>query len=514
MSVNYDRLSRAGMNRGDMKPLSIKNTAAKPARASNRQSDKSTTVEPSIWAQVSKRMTEKQKKSILKKIQTFASFQKLAATAGIAGVVLAAGVFLLMPFSQQKSIDVQKIKESLVFELQQEVREILRTEIENYSPKTDVIRDVEQALGVSPSPSEVRTLAEVLDQQSGMRQLTNQELGLYVAGAGRNVPADQRPSEGSIQMADGFSSQTQSSVGPSDSKQSQSIPAPSSDNRPREKAMERTLVQEGGMLLSRGTFQAEPSFTAAHFSSNRINIEGFNILPVLVIGEISTESVKRDILFSSLGLKYGLWHNLQVEVKAPYRYEIDRVTSNLGVETTRDVKGIGDAEGAVSVQILQGHSWLPDTIVSVGLKAPTGADPYTNVIGLGTGHWGGRVSLVGVKSSDPAVIFGTLSYTYNAPRAYDLYGNVDPGDSIGYGLGTAIALSYQTAINFQFEHSLGAKTKRDGIELNGTYANNASLKTGFTWTISEKLGVDVGLSMGLTTDAPDYVFDFRLPYTF
>lgn len=282
----------------------------------------------------------------------------------------------------------------------------------------------------------------------------------------------------------------------------------------REKSIERTLVQKGGMLLPKGKLQIEPGFTFAHFSSNRINIQGFSILPILVIGEISTETVKRDILIQSLSLKYGILHNLQGEVKIPYRFEYDRVTDNLGFESTRKYGGLGDIDFSLSRQIGYEKGIIPDLIASLSVKTRTGKSPYNRDIGLGTGHWGVKGSLIAAKSSDPAVVFGSLSYAWNIERDIENFGKVDPGDTIGYSVGTAIALSYQTAINFQFEHSITSKMEKDGTPVNGSFLNAASLKSGFTWSTSGSSSVDFSVSMGLTTDAPDYVVEIRFPFTF
>ena len=408
--------------------------------------------------------------------------------------------------------EMQKIKESMVLELRHEVREMLRNETINYSNGE---YPVNQAASVPDFEKALEDAAEkgmdrALDHRSAGSPpiLSNAELGMYTAGG-----SGEEGSEAEIPDVAAGGPGGQSAGQPvKDGASAQEIPG--LPKRVKEKAVERTLIQEGGLLLPRGRLQLEPSFTMAHFSSNRINVQGFSILPVLVIGEISTQAVQRDILIGAMSIKYGLWHRLQAEVKAPYRSEFDRITSNLGDETTRDARGIGDIEAGLSYQLLNGHDILPDTIFSLGMKAPTGDDPYRGPIGLGTGHWGGRASLVSVKSSDPAVVFGTLTYSYNAPREMDDFGEIDPGDSIGYGLGTAIALSYQTAINFQFEHSLTRKSRRDGVEVNGTFVNSATLKTGFTWTVNENLGIDTAVGIGLTTDAPDYVFELRMPYSF
>ena len=92
----------------------------------------------------------------------------------------------------------------------------------------------------------------------------------------------------------------------------------------RQESIERTLQSKGSILLAKGKFQVEPSFTWAHFSSNRINIEGFSILPVLVIGDISVQETRRDVFISNFAVKYGLLNNLQAEVKVPFRAQFNR----------------------------------------------------------------------------------------------------------------------------------------------------------------------------------------------
>lgn len=282
----------------------------------------------------------------------------------------------------------------------------------------------------------------------------------------------------------------------------------------KERAIEEMLVDKGGMLLPKGRFQVEPSLSMAHFSSNRINIEGFSILPVLVIGEISTETVKRDVIIETNSLKYGLLKNLQAELKVPFRYEYDRVTNNAGAESHRYAYGLGDIEFGLSRQIAWESGFVPDTVFSLLVKTDSGRSPYGREIGLGTGHWGIRPTLIMVKSSDPAVVFANVYYTWNIVRHVNDFGKVDPGDTLGYGLGVAIGLSYQTAINFQFGQNVTFKMKKDDITVKGSFLNAADFKCGFTWSFNERFSMDVGADIGLTSDAPDFVFELRFPYSF
>lgn len=280
-------------------------------------------------------------------------------------------------------------------------------------------------------------------------------------------------------------------------------------------SVERTLQQKGSILLPKGTMQVEPSISWAHFSSNRISVDGLIILDVFTVGEIATETISRDIYVENIALKYGLYNNFQVDVKIPFRGEYDRITDTNSSETTNHTSGMGDIDIGLSRQIGWEEGWRPDLIAAVGVKTTSGRDPYNKEIGLGTGHWAVRTSLIAAKTSDPAVVFGSLTYTYNFSRDdIEGLGEVDPGDTVGYSLGTAIALSYQTAINFSFDHSLTFKTKSNGSEINGTFLNIANFRAGLNWAISERASVDFGVSMGLTKDSPDVTVELRFPITF
>lgn len=278
-------------------------------------------------------------------------------------------------------------------------------------------------------------------------------------------------------------------------------------------SIERTLVQKGSVLLAKGAIQVEPSLTWAHFSSNRININGLVIEEVVTIGDVKAENVKRDIIFSNLALKYGLWDNLQAELKIPFRTHYERVNDTNQGETTKNTSGLGDIEFGLSRQIGWEEGWKPALIASIGLKSDTGKSPFDHDIGLGTGYWSIRNSIIAAKSSDPVVIFGALNYIWNISENINGV-DVNPGDTVSYSLGTAIALSYQTSINFSFDHSLTMKQKNGGEYQDGTFLNSANLKMGFNWARSNNSSIDFSVGFGLTNDAPDLTVDIRFPYTF
>ena len=119
-----------------------------------------------------------------------------------------------------------------------------------------------------------------------------------------------------------------------------------------------------------------------------------------------------------------------------------------------------------------------------------------------------------VKSSDPAIVFGGLNYTWNMEDDITNYGKINPGNTIGYSLGMTFALNYQVALNLGVDQSVTEKMKIDDTPVNGSFTNVASFKYGFVWSVNKNFSCDVSATHGLTEDSPDMVLEVRFPYTF
>jgi len=342
-----------------------------------------------------------------------------------------------------------------------------------------VISDIEAAAIVAAGPSDQGPLMKTPEISSG------------------GQPADQAPQ-------------------PVKNKESETAPQEGEQLVKTEEPIKRTLIEKGGILLGRGKWQIEPSVTYVHTSANRITVEGYTILPVLVIGEISTEKVKRDIFISNLTLRYGIKNNLQCDVNIPYRHQYDRVSVEAPAsETTRDFGGLGDISFGFTRQVAYEHGIIPDTIVGLSFKTRTGKEPYGRSIGLGTGHYGVKASMVAVKSSDPAILFASLAYTHNIERDdIEGYGSVKPGDTVDYSLGAAFALNYQLAFSAQLQQSITTKLYVDDDPVPGSFTNVVNFKYGLTWSVKKDLSYSVYATHGLTTDSPDLVIEVRSTHTF
>ena len=183
-------------------------------------------------------------------------------------------------------------------------------------------------------------------------------------------------------------------------------------------------------------------------------------------------------------------------------------------------------------------------MVSLRVKAPTGKDPYgikfrtspTNsslsypeALPTGNGVWSITPGISLVKTFDPAVLFGSLSYTYNLEESFSdisttpnqkVGGKVKLGDSWQIGAGVAFALNEKMSMSFSVSDLIQrrSKIKQDGdssyTSVINSDANAAYFNVGMTLAATPNFTIVPNLSIGLTDDAPDFTFSLKFPYYF
>ncbi len=292
-------------------------------------------------------------------------------------------------------------------------------------------------------------------------------------------------------------------------------------------------VEKGGVLVQQRKLIIEPGVQYSHTSRARLAINGFTILQAIVLGKIVSEDVKKDVLMPFLNVRYGITDNLQFEMKVPYLFRRDREAYESNNETNeytvRD-NDIGDIEAGLYYHLVQERESIPDVVINLKGKSRTGKDPYdldTKHVGgvdggdkltelpTGSGHYGVSVGVTVAKTSDPAVLFGTLAYYYNFERDPGHgYGDVKPGDSIEIGLGMAYALNEKLSTSLSYQQRYYFKTEQNGDELADTDFNVASMNFGVNYGITDRVSFSVSIGIGLTDDAADTTVEIRLPIRF
>ena len=283
-------------------------------------------------------------------------------------------------------------------------------------------------------------------------------------------------------------------------------------------ALERTLIQRGGLLLGPGTVEFEISMRYFNASSDRISIDGFTILPVLVVGDIVSERIRRDILLPSFSVRIGLPKSFQFDVRMPFGYEAERIVTGDNMEKSRSSSGIGDLDLGISKQIARERGVLPDLLAGFRWKSTSGGDPFspettTSALGTGFGFHSFTGSLTGVKVRDPVVYFGGFSYTTNLADTKQV-GRINPGDPVGVQFGLAMALNLESSISFSWEQRFTGHTKLEGIKIPGSFLTEGTFRVGTSYVLGPGKALDLGVGIGLTQDAPDVQFNIAIPFRF
>lgn len=297
-------------------------------------------------------------------------------------------------------------------------------------------------------------------------------------------------------------------------------------------------IPEGIAVLSRpGKLALDLSTEYTRSSANRLVFRGIEIVPGVQIGVIEANEADRDTGVATFAAKYGVTSRLEVEVRAPYVWRNDTVTTvqqrDQAVTRTIDLSGdgIGDVEGSIRYQINGGERGRPIFIASLRAKSDTGEGPFeiprdefgiATHLATGSGFWGVEPSVSFLYPSDPAVIYGSLSYFAHLPRDIDktegdiLIGRVDPGDAIGLAIGFGFSLNPKFSFSLGYKHNYIRPTES---ELNGTVERSDSLQVGalqfgMSYLLGERFSLNGNFEFGVTEDAPDMRFVLRVPIVF
>lgn len=311
------------------------------------------------------------------------------------------------------------------------------------------------------------------------------------------------------------------------------------------------LYDEASGFFGRGKFSVETGLTYTHYDTRALVLNGFLALDSIFLGNINLDRIKADNWTLDLTARYNLDQRWQFDINVPVVYRESTyssggaggagpVTSDATV--TRDPT-IGDVNVGVAYKFLDESESLPDAVVTLRVKAPTGKDPYgiklindpTNDnlsvpedLPTGNGVWSITPGLSLVKTFDPAVLFGSLSYTYNMEDSFSdisptvntkVPGDVKLGDSWQIGAGIAFALNEKMSMSFSVSDQFASKSKikPDGGDWqsvpNSDY-NAANFNIGMTFAATDNLTIVPNLSIGLTDDSPDFSFSLKFPYYF
>lgn len=294
-----------------------------------------------------------------------------------------------------------------------------------------------------------------------------------------------------------------------------------------------TLVTNTGILVPQGKLLVENTFEYVHNSATQVALQGFTVIPAILIGTINVESVEQDIYMDVLTFYYGITNNLEAEIDVPYVYRTEGVLSypinggsgNL-LQTGTEGNGLGDIEFGFHEQL--NHSGFGGAffLANVIGKANNGTNPFTIPIssktGLltaqptGSGFWSVEPSLTAIYPSDPVVFYANAAYIYNFSANFGgTIGTINPGNATDLSFGAGFSLNDKTSFDVGYDQMTLWPPTQNGTQIPLTQVLQlGSLVFGYSYNVSRYFFYLLNVEVGVTPDAPNIQISFRVPLYF
>ena len=309
------------------------------------------------------------------------------------------------------------------------------------------------------------------------------------------------------------------------------------------------LYQEASGFFGGGTFSFEPGITYSHYDTRQLFLNGFLALDAIFLGNLGIDEINADTFTLDLTGRYNWRQRWQFDANIPVVYRQTTYQSagaggssaQFSEEKITGDPRLGDISVGVAYKFLDESPGIPDAVASLRVRMPTGEDPYgikldtvpgndnlsvPDDLPTGNGVWSVTPGISLVKTVDPAVLFGNLSYTHHLKGDFSdlspqigvkVPGKVKLGNYFQFGVGMAFALNERMSMSMSFSEliSRSSRIRPDGSSwqtVNGSDANAAYFNLGMTFAATDRLTVVPNLSIGLTPDAPDFSVSLKFPY--
>jgi len=298
------------------------------------------------------------------------------------------------------------------------------------------------------------------------------------------------------------------------------------------------LADQGGVLTPPGVLTIEPEFEFTSASTLQFEFSGIGVQDALLIGDLEASASDREVFTSRFQARLGLRERLEASLEVPYLWRSDRFERRIttesepqGLSDRSDGSGLGDVAVGLHYQFPRAADSRSTFVGNLRVKADTGRSPFDVDLGpggiadelpTGSGYWSIEPSLTWIHPSDPAVLFGTLSYSWNIPTDVDedrlldgqtvRIGRVDPGDAIGAGFGIGLSLNETTSLSLSYSHTYVLRTESEINETDfvSRPIHVGELQMGLAFMVSNA-PIRLTAAIGVTENAPDVRISLGVP---
>ncbi|MYN47176.1 transporter [Pseudoduganella sp. FT93W] len=280
-----------------------------------------------------------------------------------------------------------------------------------------------------------------------------------------------------------------------------------------------TAVDKQYSLIRRKQIAVTYDLTYSYVGEERIVTDLANGSTTL----FNIENTSSHSVTNTFSVDYGLLDNLTGNVTMPLisRYSDNNLSNGAS-------NSLGDLSLGARWQPFEAKRDRPGLTMTSNVRLPTGRSPFKIIAGSGEATGSGVAAVTGGVSVnrivDPVALFGSLNFTLSAPakNLWQVNGTriltrVQPGKTLGFGMGFAYALSYgiSTTLSFQQAISAGSKLRfADGLEAKTHMQTSSILNMGLGYRISPKTTINLSVGIGLTPDSPNMTVGMNMPLNF
>lgn len=279
------------------------------------------------------------------------------------------------------------------------------------------------------------------------------------------------------------------------------------DEDAAQRALERTLVQTGALLLPFGQAEIQPFATY----TRRENKQPFLFLNNNSGLQAANASLRRNQFDMGANLLVGLPFESQAELRIPYQVVNQSVVTTDGsrsIENNNTADSLANVRIGLAKTLTHESTWMPDLTARIAWDAPTGKMTDNNIT-LNTGFTAFVASLTALKRQDPLAFTGTVAYQKTLKK-----NGIEPGDQISLNVGATLAASPQTSLSIGLQQIYSRETKIDNVKVPGSDTVSSAFTLGASSTIGRSLFVSLLGGIGLTESAPSYFFNVTIPFRF
>jgi hypothetical protein len=310
----------------------------------------------------------------------------------------------------------------------------------------------------------------------------------------------------------------------------------------------RVSSEVGGVLTPKHRLVLEPSQSYSYSSVSRVSIEGFTILPALLVGVIDVVEADRDTFMTSLSARYGITNRFEMELRSSYVYRSDSTRSRQYLtDSVEDSvfngrgQGPGDYELGMRYQFAHRKPTSPYLVGNLRFKAANGTDPFelatrstlagdpalSAELPTGSGFRSVSPSLTFIYPTDPVVFFGSIGYVWTEQddKGTSLddkgkqvgFGIVDPGDAVRLNFGLGLGLNDRSSFSVSYQLDRFSKTFIETASVQdiiGSDVTVGKLLVGYSLKLPSGAPLNLAIGIGTTGDASDTDLTFRVPFTF